>query len=691
MGESETGPLHSRKGRPITSTKDHGNGALELLARLRRGLAGGGEARPGQDEMTCAVATCIEDDDVLVVQAPTGVGKSLAYLSAAIASGRTVVIATSSIALQDQLWNKDLPYVSTQLPERELKVALLKGRSNYLCRAALAEALVGGDRREPTRGQRLELGTEDELVTRDEIIRLQSWAETTETGDRADLSFEPTPQSWSAVSTSSEECPGRLACPHGHNCFAEKARADAERADIVIVNTHLYALHIASDGAILPGHDVVVFDEAHETETVFSSVLGVELSPTQILALARGARRVIDDDAAITALVRAAQDLEEALEVIGRPRGPDARPDDVRLIEGARSDERLAVALDALERAVIAVQRDLDAIPANVPETTRTRARRVELGAAALVRRLHALSVSSDEHVVWVAGARSLRSAPLEVGKMLEPWFWQGIRGGAIVTEELDDEEVAQPPKAVVLTSATIPSTLGTRLHVPRPRELSVESPFDFKEQALLYVPHVPDPRRDPEGWRRAAQEELVELITAAGGRTLALFTSNAAMNDAALAVRSRVPHPILVQGDKPRHALLSEFVASEHTCLFATRSFFQGVDVPGASLSVVALDRIPFPRPGDPLIDAWQDLAGGGFGGFSAVAIPIAATVLAQAAGRLIRTRSDKGVVAVLDSRLADATYRAQLLAALPPMHRTRSRDAVVAFLASALESSTG
>ena len=641
--------------------------------------------------MTAAVDETLRAGGSLIVQAPTGVGKSIAYLSAALASGQKVVVATSSIALQDQLSEKDLPYIAEQLSEMELRYAVLKGRSNYLCRAAFAEVAGEAPPRGDRRGQRQRLAAElgQEGVDQEELEKISTWISLTETGDRAQLSFEPSPSTWQAVSTSAEECPGKHACNFGSDCFAEQARSRAEEASIVIVNTHLYALHVASQGWLLPAHDAVVFDEAHEVEAVFTSALGAELTEFQLQSLARQARRVIEDEPTLSAISRAGQELGTTLNEMAAVDGPDRPAQDLRLKGGARADQRLAVALDSAGRAIVSLQRSLETVPSSAPEATRSRAARAKLGASALLRRIAAVSDSDAATVVWINGGRGLKAVPLEVGETLQEWFWSR-RAPDGPTEQSDalvePTEQSPPPRSVIFTSATIPTGLGRRLQVPTPRQLAVESPFDFRSQAVLYVPKIPDPRRDPLGWKTAVHAELVALIKAAGGRTLALFTSLSAMRDAANVIGSQVSFPLLVQGDKPKHLLLSEFAKDHATCLFATRSFFQGVDVPGQSLSVVVLDRIPFPRPGEPLIDAWQDAAGGGFVGFSAIAIPLAATVLAQAAGRLIRSRSDRGVVAVLDARLAEANYRSQLLKGLPPMRRTRDRHTALSFLTEAV-----
>jgi ATP-dependent DNA helicase DinG len=505
-----------------------------------------------------------------------------------------------------------------------------------------------------------------------QLRRLIAWAETSETGDRAELEFEPNPRAWAALSVSARECPGAFRCPSGTICFAEKARERAAAADVVVVNTHLYATHVASDGAVLPEHDVVVLDEAHAVEDVMTEALGVEITPGRLRGVAQGAHGLVGSDGARFAegVGEVADRLDAVLAPLAGRRvltdvnGSTPSPETQELaavLELARG--RLDALAGALRRADAETAGSADA--GGDDETARRN--RALLAVGHLGEEVSGIVALGDEQVAWVEAsgptgrAPTLRSAPIEVGPLLSKRLWPNV--------------------TAVLTSATVPPGLAARLGLPAAGtdHLEVGSPFPFETSALLYcAKHLPDPRRP--GARQALHEELEALITAAGGRTLALFTSWRAMHEATDALRPLLAFEVLAQGDKPKAKLLDAFSSDHAACLFATMSFWQGVDVPGPTLSLVALDRLPFSRPDDPLLQARRDRAGEA--AFRVVDLPRAATLLAQGTGRLIRSSSDRGVVAVLDSRLATAGYRNVLLGALPPMRRTTNHDEVVAFL---------
>lgn len=618
-----------------------------LLERLIDSLPGGGEKRTGQRQMAGAVAEAIARRRHLIVAAGTGTGKSLAYLVPALASGSRVVVATATKALQDQLAQRDLPFVSGHL-RRPVVFTVLKGRSNYLCRQRIHE--IGGS----SAGDQLRLdGTEEAAgggrFGRD-IRRLLAWATTARSGDRADLPWEPDPAAWSQVSVSAMDCPGANKCPSGRDCFAEEARRQAEVADVVVVNTHLYAAHLASGRTLLPDHDVVVFDEAHEVEDIASAGLGFSLTGGRFRALARTARSALTDAGDATDVDDGGRLLDEAL---GRHLG-------TRL--DAPLDQALADTLTMLRERVT---RLAQAVRSGDGEAARKA--RVAQSTGHLTGDIDAVIGLSDSQVAWVEGYADtpvLQVAPLDVGELLANLLWR--------TEDA--------PTAV-FTSATIPLRLGERLGLGPDTydQAAVDSPFDYQDQSLLYCPlHLPDPRQPT--YEAAMHAELATLIEAAGGRTLALFTSWRAMQAAATELRQRTSFPIMTQSDLPKPALVERFRQEEASCLFATMGFWQGVDVPGPSLSLVTIDRIPFPRPDEPLLRARRDRLGPG--AFGQIDLPRAATLLAQGAGRLIRARTDRGVVAVLDSRLGRARYRWDLVGALPPMRRTRHQDEVVEFL---------
>ncbi len=677
-----------------------------VLARVAAALPGGGESRPGQVEMAGAVAAAIDGGRNLVVQAGTGTGKSLAYLVPAALSGRRVVVATATRALQDQLAGKDLPFVA-EASESGLDFAVLKGRSNYLCRQRVAE--IGGRSDQPVLSpegppdppdaddpfaRRGPDDTGDAGTLADQVRQLVRWAEGTPSGDRAELPFEPHPRAWAMVSTTARECPGAFRCPSGRDCFAEAARAAAAEADVVVVNTHLYGAHLASGGAVLPPHDVVVFDEAHEVEDVMTDSLGVEIGPGRFRALAAAARPAVD--AGDASALRSVEDVAEVTERLARVLGPWAGrrvPHRVLAGDGAGPGDgsgdgagdgagagdvagsgdgdaasqlagTLSLATGRVDRLVDALRRSArEAGEAEGPDA-RSRRDRVLLAAGHLSSDLARLGTLDEDEVAWVDDdprSARLSISPIDVAPILGARLWAEVTG--------------------VLTSATVPLGLAARLGLPEDTTdtLDVGSPFPYGDHALLYVARSLPDRRSPEA-EPALHDELELLIRAAGGRTLALFTSWRAMRAAAAVLGERLPYPLLTQSDLAKPALIQAFAGDEAACLFATLGFWQGVDVPGRTLSLVTIDRLPFPRPDDPVLEARRERAGSG--AFGTVDLPRAGTLLAQGAGRLIRSGQDRGVVAVLDSRLATARYRAALLARVPPMRRTVDRHEVERFL---------
>jgi ATP-dependent DNA helicase DinG len=652
------------------------------------------EDRPEQREMAQAVGVAIRSQRHLVVQAGTGTGKSLAYLVPALALGARVVVSTATKALQDQLAHRDLPQLSRSLGVR-FQFAVLKGRSNYICLQRVNE-ISGG-------GQQMALGESDgpeppQALGRlgREVRRLVEWAggevavdgtpggrggggdggggggrgwdPPIVSGDRAELSFEPSEAAWAQVSTGWRECPGAAQCPSGDQCFAEAARKRAAEADVVVVNTHLYATSLAIQEAdLLPDHDLVVFDEAHELEDIASAALGFDLNQARLVALARLARPLVAQSSVVVALEDGAVVLGGALrphrdQALSRPL-PEEVSDALVVVR-----ERVNRALDELRKAGRGTGGAAGAEAGAADAGPQARRSRAQKAAAHLLEDVNEILELPASQIAWVEGPEQgpvLRVAPIDVGEVLLERLWK-----------------REDAPTAVMTSATIPPRLGQRLGLPVGSydELNVGSPFCYPDQALLYCPvHLPDPR---DGHFEAAMhDELVALIEASQGRALALFTSWRAMQAAAEVVRGRVPWTVFTQSDLPKPKLVAEFTADEHSCLFATMGFWQGVDVPGPSLSLVTIDRLPFPRPDDPLLRARR--AALGPRAFELIDIPRAATLLAQGAGRLVRSKHDRGVVAVLDRRLGKARYRWELVNALPPMRRTRSRAEVEAFLA--------
>jgi len=616
--------------------------AIAALATLAAAIPGG-ERRVPQEQMAGAVADAIGSGRHLLAQAGTGTGKSFAYLVPAILAGKRVVVATATKALQDQLAGKDLPFLEEHLG-REVTFAVLKGRSNYVCRQRIAEISGAGQ---------LALDGLADRASPSELSALKLWAASTPTGDRAELSAEPSPQAWAAVSVSAQECPGARRCPSGGACFAEAARQRAAEADVVVVNLHLLGLDLATGGAILPEHHLVVVDEAHQLEDVISDTSGYELSAGRFANLARSVRAILDDPAAV-------DDLETSGDLLSAVLTEHVD----RRLRGALPVE-VADALALIRARLDRVMASLRKVPDDAPDDVKTRKERaVQLTTTVMADVVGAAEVP-ETSVAWVEGPShhpKLCVAPLDVSELLRARLWEQT--------------------TTVLTSATLPAGLAERVGLVAGSfdQLDVGSPFDYDANGLLYcAAHLPDPRSD--AFDPAVHEELGALIAAAGGRTLALFTSYRSMDRAVEALRGELPGPLLSQRDLPKPALVEAFTNDESASLFATMGFWQGIDVPGRTLSLVTIDRLPFPRPDEPLLQARREQARAD--AFRLIDLPRTAMMLAQGVGRLIRSREDRGVVAVFDPRLATAKrYRWDLISALPPFRRTKDRAEVEAFL---------
>ena len=613
----------------------------DALATITDALPAG-EPRPGQVTMAEHVATAITDRRHLVVQAGTGTGKTFAYLIPALLSGQKVVVTTATKALQDQLADKDLPFLAEHL-DHPVEWAVLKGRSNYVCLQRIHE-LDGGEQ------LALDVGPRPPT---EEVAALTAWAARTTTGDRAELEHEPSVRAWAAVSVGPRECPGAGHCPKGDQCFTERARRAAAEADIVVVNTHLYGLHLATGGTVLPDHQIVIVDEAHQLEDTVAATAGLELTGGRFVALARTVAAIIDD-----------RGMVDSVEELG-DRWRDALVDERGRRLRGHLDGDAAVVRDLARNRMDLVMAALRAVADDGPGDVGARKQRALKAATTLVEDLDAVAEVRAGDVAWVEGTPEnpvLRVAPIDVAELLHEQAWSTT--------------------TAVLTSATLPATLPERLGLADGEftQIDVGSPFDYQHQALLYcAAGLPDPRQPT--FDEAVHDELAALIEAAGGRTMALFTSYRALHAAVEALRPRLDVPILAQDDLTKAALLGRFTDEPESCLFATMGFWQGVDVPGATLSLVTIDRLPFPRPDNPLLQARRERARAD--AFRVVDLPRAATLLAQGAGRLIRSTTDRGVVAVLDPRLAtNASYRWEIVRALPPMRRTRDRAEAEAFL---------
>jgi ATP-dependent DNA helicase DinG len=630
---------------------------------LRATVAGiGGVERPGQVQMAEAVAHAVDTGEHLLVQAGTGTGKSVAYLVPALAhaqhSRKPVVIATATLALQAQVVDRDLPRVVealTPMLGRQPTYGLVKGRRNYLCK----HKLVGGfpdDEDDVLFGSGAMSGSGTSAsALGEQVLRLREWADETDSGDRDELVPGVSERAWRQVSVSAQECLGGK-CPLVDECFVERARSAARDADVVVTNHSMLAIDAFEGRQILPEHDLVVIDEAHELVDRVTSTITDELTAPMVERAARKSHRLAD----VGELADAGLALRGALELTAAGRL-------VTLPEG------LAAALVVVRDAARAVQSELKPEKGAEADAARQVARAEVDEVFEVAERL----LSQNDHdVAWVSDDPR-RGAVLHVAPI-------GVAG--LLREKLYGD------RTVVMTSATL--ELGGTFEAvarsvglsgpdaPAWQGLDVGSPFDYGKQAILYcAKHLPPPGRD--GTSDAAMDELADLIRAAGGRTLGLFSSRRAAEAAAEAMRERLDLPVLCQGDDQMPTLVRQFARDARTCLFGTLSLWQGVDVPGHACHLVVIDRIPFPRPDDPLMSARsQAVADAGGNGFMAVAATYAALRMAQGSGRLVRASDDRGVVAVLDSRLATARYGSFLRASLPPFWPTADKAKVLAAL---------
>jgi ATP-dependent DNA helicase DinG len=689
----------------------------------------GGSPRPGQQQMAKAVAESLSQGDPLLVEAGTGTGKSLAYLVPAIAHAlgrkeRRVIVATATLALQRQLVAHDLPLISRALaPElgRAPEFALLKGRNNYVC---LNKINSGGEEEAEQDG----LFNPKELSEMGrQVLRVREWAEESETGDRDDLAPGVSDRIWGTVSVSSRECLGAGKCPFGQDCFAELARERARSADLVVTNHALLAID-TFDGEIkvLPEHNAVIIDEAHELVSRATGADSGELTAGLAERAARRCHRHIDD--------LTAQKLDLAAAEFG------AELDEIEPGRLNQLPEPLAAALSMLRDAA----RDaVSALGKNRDKTDEGTRRQAQAAGEQLFELADRILQHSEYDVVWLDRSErstALRIAPLSVAQQLRHRLF--ARTPAILTSatlkvggsfdavagtlglypsERADRFEGERPDRTAMIEASAPnaadaadnsaddsdesdnsaaasgqssggSPAGSSAGSSDPatdhpipwQALDVGSPFDYPKQGILYTAkHLAAPGRELAEEQFA---EIAELIAAAGGRTLGLFSSMRAADAAATEMRFRLDYlgyPILLQGEDSLPQLIKRFTEDPRACLFGTLSLWQGVNVPGPSCQLVIIDRIPFPRPDDPLANARQEaVAKSGGNGFMAVAASHAALLLAQGAGRLIRAHKDRGVVAILDSRIATARYASFLRAGLPTFWPTTDPQTAYAAL---------
>jgi ATP-dependent DNA helicase DinG len=654
----------------------------------------GGVERPGQVTMAEAVAQAVDDGTHLLVQAGTGTGKSLGYLVPALAHGERVVIATATLALQRQLVERDLPRTVQALHpllRREPQFAMLKGRSNYLCLHRLHEGMPQDE--EDGLFDQFEAAAPSSKLGQD-LLRLRDWADETETGDRDGLSPGVSDRAWAQVSVSSRECLGASKCAYGAECFAEAARERAKLAEVVVTNHALLAIDAIEGAPVLPPHEVLIVDEAHELVSRVTGVATGELTPAGVNRAVRRAAKLVNEKAG-DALLTAAEGFERLME-LALPGRLETVPEELGYV--------LMALRDACRQVITAIGETRDR---SVQDEDAVRKQ-----ALASVENVHAVAerivAGSEFDVMWYErhdrfGA-SLRVAPLSVSGLLrEKLFTErsvvltsatlklgGDFNGVAASLGLGPEGAAAPGTGASKGSAEGAAgagedgAAGNAADEPVWRGVDVGSPFDYRRQGILYVArHLAQPGR--EGSREDMLTELAELIEAAGGRTLGLFSSMRGAQAAAEALRERLDHPILLQGEETLGELIRTFAAQPRTCLFGTLSLWQGVDVPGAGCQLVVMDRIPFPRPDDPLMSARQRaVEERGGNGFMAVAATHAALLMAQGAGRLIRAADDRGVVAVLDPRLAKARYGGFLRNSMPDFWYTTDPQQVRRSLAA-------
>ena len=629
------------------------------------------EPRAGQRRMAAEAARVLENGGVLLAEAGTGTGKTLAYLVPAILSGQRVLVSTGTKNLQDQIFYKDLPDLRKALGV-DFRATYMKGRGNYLCLHRFATASAEA------------AGTLLPLAERSVIRRIAEWADRTETGDRAEIEDLPDNLAvWNDVAATSENCIG-TECPAYQECFVTKMRQRAAESDVVIVNHHLLcadaAVRQSAYGEVIPACAVAVIDEAHQLEDVATQYFGIAVSNYRLDELHHDGRRFVAGDAA------PAIDLEEAsvrelLDLLDGVRS-DAHLFFGALAPAAAAGERTRVNADTLSGIAEPARRlgrrlgDLAAAASRLAEPAGS------TDLAALGRRadelrteLAFLLAAGDAAYVYFVERRGrglfLRAAPIDVSSIIR-------------------ELLIERMETTVLTSATLTvddsfAYVRGRLGIVDASELRLPSEFDYREQAILYLPREMPPPSHPR-FTEAVAREVTALLRITRGRAFVLFTSYANLRDVHARLDPTLPYPLLVQGASPRSVLLREFRATPNAVLLATSSFWQGVDVAGDALSCVVIDKLPFASPGDPLTAArMEQIEMEGGNPFSDYQVPLAILTLLQGLGRLLRHRTDRGVLALLDPRLRTKGYGRRFLDSLPPAPVTRDLMPVARFFDSA------
>lgn len=660
----------------------------------------GGEDRPQQREMVRAVAHAITNDEHLIVQAGTGVGKTLGYLIPLAVDNRRAIISTATNQLSQQIYDIDLPFVSKLHEEvygHSIDYAIVKGRANYLCKAKL-DQLNSLDKDNPASkgfdtdlfedaGERSPIASfvERERSKVDEYQDIYAWADQTETGDRVEAP-SVSDETWRGVSSTSAECPGKSTCPFGQECFAELARERGRDADIVVTNHALVGADLDSEGSkVLGDREILVMDEMHEMDSYLTSAWGTELTVKNIKDAINAARKAapanetdirnkVDEmEEVATALELYLEDIEEQRFVSGLP-------------------ESLRNALERLRSQATHICVGLASLEHHAERRMKTRLRIGSQMMGDLIESITMLMDDSGDMVRWVSPVRTKRgtqgtlfAAPLRIGpkfmRLLDENQMTLVATSATITVggkfDIPMRNLAMDEPITMLDSGTTKP--------PRPHSaIDVGTPFNYKKQGIIYVPK-PAEFAAPVGKERfehmaAVKEFAAEAVAASKGRALVLSTTTRGAQEIGEHLRGLLSTPVLVQGDMPAGRIVDEFVESIDSTLVGTMGFWHGLNAPGETCSLVIIDKIPFSPMDDPLLTARQeDVVSRGGNGFMDVYVAGANVMLAQGVGRLIRHTSDRGVVAILDTRLATKAYGTTMLKSLPQMYATSNRQLVM------------